>query len=126
MLHALAALLLAQLLGEAIVRALGLPVPGPVVGMMLLFALMLFRAPLPSGLGETADGMLKHLSLLFVPAGVGVVQHLDRLGSDGLRLVLVVVLTTVITLAVTALVFEFLARFLRVDQESPDGEGEAP
>ena len=126
MLHALAALLLAQLLGEAIVRALGLPVPGPVVGMMLLFALMLFRTPLPSGLGETADGMLKHLSLLFVPAGVGVVQHLDRLGSDGLRLVLVVVLTTVITLAVTALVFEFLARFLRVDQESPDGEGEAP
>jgi putative effector of murein hydrolase LrgA (UPF0299 family) len=127
MLHALAALLLAQLIGEAVVRVLGLPVPGPVVGMLLLFVLMLARAPLlPSGLGETADGMLKHLSLLFVPAGVGVVQHLDRLGSDGLRLVLVVVLTTVITLAVTALVFEFLARFLRVDQESPDGEGEAP
>ena len=126
MLHALAALLVAQLLGETIVRVLGLTVPGPVVGMLLLFLLMLARAPLPTGLGETADGMLKHLSLLFVPAGVGVVQHLDRLGSDGLRLVLVVVLTTVITLAVTALVFEFLARFLRVDQESPDGEGEAP
>jgi putative effector of murein hydrolase LrgA (UPF0299 family) len=123
MLHALAALLLAQLIGEAVVRVLGLPVPGPVVGMLLLFVLMLARAPLlPSGLGETADGMLKHLSLLFVPAGVGVVQHLDRLGQQGVRLVAVIVLATVIALAVTALTFDWLARLLGAEQDAPDGE----
>lgn len=122
MLAALAALLICQLAGEAIVRVLVLPVPGPVVGMLLLFLLLVFRAPLPPALGDTTDGLLRHLSLLFVPAGVGVVQHLDRLGSDGLQLIAVVVLATVITLAVTALVFEGLARLLRVDQSAPEGD----
>jgi holin-like protein len=120
MLAALAALLVCQLAGEAVVRALGLPIPGPVVGMVLLFLLLLIRAPLPSAVGETSEGLLKHLSLLFVPAGVGVVQHLNRLGTDALQLVAVVVVATIITLAVTALVFEGLARLMNIDQTEPD------
>jgi putative effector of murein hydrolase LrgA (UPF0299 family) len=120
MLAAIATLLVCQLGGEALVRTFSLPIPGPVVGMLLLFALMLARAPLPAALNDTADGLLKHLSLLFVPAGVGVVQQLDRLGQDGLRLFAVVVLTTVIVLAVTALVFAGLARLMGVDQIAPD------
>jgi holin-like protein len=120
MLAALATLLVCQLGGEALVRAFSLPIPGPVVGMLLLFALMLAHAPLPAALNDTADGLLKHLSLLFVPAGVGVVQQLDRLGQDGLRLFAVVVLTTVIVLAVTALVFAGLARLMGVDQIAPE------
>ena len=114
MLAAIAALLVCQLIGEAAVRAVDLPFPGPVVGMILLFVLMLARAPLPVALGNTADGLL-HLSLLFVPAGVGVVQHLELLSGAGLRLMAVVVLTTLITLAVTALVFAALARLLHAD-----------
>ncbi|MDP2410228.1 MAG: CidA/LrgA family protein [Pseudolabrys sp.] len=123
MLAALAALLACQLAGEAMVRAAGLPVPGPVAGMALLFLLMVARAPLPKALGDTADGMLKHLSLLFVPAGVGVVQNLNTLGDEGLRLVLVVVLATVIALAATALTFEYLARFMHVDENAADHDG---
>jgi putative effector of murein hydrolase LrgA (UPF0299 family) len=122
MLPSLAVLLLCQLAGEALVHALSLPVPGPVVGMLLLFGLLLGRAPLPAELSATADGFLKHLSLLFVPAGVGVVQHLDRLGQQGVRLVAVIVLATVIALAVTALTFEWLARLLGAEQDAPDGE----
>jgi len=129
MLAALAALLVCQLAGEAIVRAAGLPLPGPVLGMALLFLAMLVRAPLPKALGSTSDGLLKHLSLLFVPAGVGVVQNLHALGSEGLRLMLVVVLGTIIALAVTALTFEYLARFMGVDEAADDhhetGETEA-
>lgn len=120
MLPAFAALLICQLAGEAAVRATGLPLPGPVVGMALLFVLMIVRAPLPQELAPTADGILRHLSLLFVPAGVGVVQQLDRLGHDGLRLVLVIVVTTVISLAVTALVFAAAAHLLGADDLSPD------
>lgn len=109
MLASLAVLLLCQLAGEAMVRVAELPVPGPVVGMVLLFALMIFRAPLPGMLRDTADGILRHLSLLFVPAGVGLVNNLDRLGGDGLQLLIVVVVSTVIALAATALVFAGVA-----------------
>lgn len=121
MLPAFAALLVCQLAGEAAVRAGALPLPGPVVGMALLFALMLARAPLPQELAPTSDGILKHLSLLFVPAGVGVVQQLDRLGHDGLRLLAVIVVTTVISLAVTALVFAGTAKLLGGDDLAPGG-----
>ena len=127
MLAALATLLVCQLAGEVIVRALSLPLPGPVIGMALLFVLMLARAPIAKGIDETANTLLKHLSLLFVPAGVGVVQNLAVLGHEGVRLILVVVLATVITLAVTALSFEYLARFMQVDEidEAP-AEQETP
>jgi putative effector of murein hydrolase LrgA (UPF0299 family) len=112
MLPALAALLLCQLAGEAVVRALELPVPGPVIGMVILFALMAAKAPLPAMMQDTADGILRHLSLLFVPAGVGLVNNLDRLGADGLKLGLVVIVSTVIALTVTALVFAGIARLM--------------
>src|SRR3954466_5610357 len=114
MLAAIAALLVCQLIGEAAVRAVALPFPGPGVGMLLLFVLMLARAPLPVALGNTADGLLQHLSLLFVPAGVDSVQRRELLSGRGLLLTAVVVLTTLITLAVSALVFAVLARLLRV------------
>jgi putative effector of murein hydrolase LrgA (UPF0299 family) len=112
MLPALAALLVCQLAGEAAVRVLGLPVPGPVVGMVILFALLAAKAPLPAMMQDTSDGILRHLSLLFVPAGVGLVNNLDRLGSDGLRLYVVVLISTVIALTTTALVFAGVARLM--------------
>lgn len=126
MLAALATLLVCQLVGEVIVRAAALPLPGPVVGMALLFLLMLARAPVPEAIKETTDTLLRHLSLLFVPAGVGVVQNLAVLGHEGLRLILVVVLATVITLAVTALTFEYVARFMQVDEVPDNHETDAP
>jgi putative effector of murein hydrolase LrgA (UPF0299 family) len=127
MLASLAVFLLCQLAGEAAVRGASLPIPGPVVGMVLLFALMVVRAPLPALLRDTGDGILRHLSLLFVPAGVGVVNNLDRLGNEGWRLLLAVVISTVIALAVTALVFAGAARLMgdkdgaRSGLRAPDG-----
>ncbi len=112
MLHALATFLVCQLAGEAVVRLIEVPIPGPVVGMVLLFILLVWNIDLPYSLDETADGILKHLSLLFVPAGVGVVQHLDRFGAEGWRIALVVVVSTAITLAVTALTFAAVSNWL--------------
>jgi putative effector of murein hydrolase LrgA (UPF0299 family) len=125
MLPALATLLLCQLAGEAVVYVAALPIPGPVVGMVLLFGLLLVRAPLPSATGDTADGMLNHLSLLFVPAGVGVVQHLSLIGGEGLRLLLIILLSTVMALAVTAMVFAAVARALGQSGEPENPEGAA-
>jgi holin-like protein len=125
MLAGFAALLVCQLLGEALVRVLAMPVPGPVVGMVLLFVLMLVRAPLPDGTGDVASGLLRNLSLLFVPAGVGVVQHAELLGGEGVRLALVVVISTALALATTALVFAGVQRLIG-GTERAKGEGPEP
>ena len=95
-----------QLAGEVIARTLGLPLPGPVIGMALLFAALL-AVPRLSAVQPTAKVLLAHLSLLFVPAGVGVVGHLDRFGSDGPAIAAAILGSTV--LAILAGVFTFLA-----------------
>ena len=100
-------LLLLQTLGELLVRHLGLPLPGPVVGMGLLW-LALRWPPVHEPVESTARFILGHLSLLFVPVGVGVMTHLSLLGDYGWRLAVALVLSTWIGLAVTALVLRAL------------------
>lgn len=83
MLRGLVALLACQLAGELVVRTLGLPVPGPVVGMVLMLVLLQVRRPRrDSGLVTVPSTFLRYLPLLYIPAGVGVVAYLDRLGQD--------------------------------------------
>jgi holin-like protein len=110
MLAALTVLLVYQLIGEALVQLLRLPVPGPVIGMLLLFVTLLLRGEAPESLRDTANGLLGHLSLLFVPAGVGVMLHFHRLASEWLPILVALVASTVITIAVTALVMRALQR----------------
>ena len=102
----LALLLAFQLAGEIVARGLALPLPGPVIGMALLFV-SLVTVPRLRAIADTARGLLGHLSLLFVPAGVGVVGHLDKLANDGAALALAIVGSTV--LAILAGVGSFLA-----------------
>lgn len=102
MLHALAALLVLQLLGEMVVRALAWPVPGPVLGMALLWGLLLWRSGWLPVFKGTAAGLLQHLSLLFVPAGVGVMLHLQRLGDEALAIGVAVLVSTWVGLITTA------------------------
>ena len=106
-LRGLAWLLAMQSLGELLARGLGLPFPGPVVGMLLL--LLALRWPLVrESVSACADALLAHLSLLFVPVGVGVIAHLGLITQYGLRMALALVLSTWIGLAVTALVLQKL------------------
>lgn len=110
MLGALTLLLVYQLAGEVIVQLSGLPVPGPVIGMLLLFLTLLARRGAPEKLRGTSQALLSHLSLLFVPAGVGVMLHFERLGAEWLALAVALVASTVVTIAVTALVMRALQR----------------
>ena len=110
MLGALTVLLIYQLVGEVLVQLTGLPVPGPVVGMLLLFITLMVRNGAPDVLRGTSQQLLSHLSLLFVPAGVGVMLHFGRLGNEWLALAAALVGSTVITIAVTALVMRLLQR----------------
>lgn len=110
MIGGLAALLLCQLAGEAVARAFHLPIPGPVLGMGLLLAALLARRAVPAGLALAADGLLGHLGLLFVPAGVGVVLHLDVLAADAWPIGLAVLAGTLIAIGATGLVAQRLLR----------------
>ncbi len=103
MIGAITVLLIYQLIGESLVVALGLPVPGPVVGMLLLFLTLLLRGGASPDLRDTAQGILQHLSLLFVPAGVGVMLHAGRVASEWLPILVALLLSTVATILVTAL-----------------------
>ena len=102
-------LLALQSIGELLSRGLALPFPGPVIGLLLLLlALQLpaVRAPVAA----CANFLLAHFSLLFVPVGVGVMTHLDLIGQYGLRIFVVIVLSTWIGLAVTALALHLFRR----------------
>ncbi len=112
MLEYLTLILACQLAGELAVGAAGVPFPGPVAGMLLLFAFLLARGEIPENLGKVAGALLNHLSLLFVPAGVGVMVHFELLGGDALPLSIALVVSTVLTIAVTALVMQRLNRRL--------------
>ena len=96
-------LLVFQSSGELLARGLGLPLPGPVIGMVLLVLALRWPA-VQQPVSGTAEFLLSHLSLLFVPVGVGVMTHLSLVSQYGPRMLAVVVLSTLAGLGVTALV----------------------
>jgi len=99
-----------QLLGEMLHLALGIPIPGPVIGMALLFAGLLVRGRVSRPLEKTAFGLLENLSLLFVPAGVGVMLYLPLLAAEWPSVVAALLASTVAAIAVTGWVMVKLGR----------------
>lgn len=110
MLAYLTLILSCQLAGEFLVGALALPVPGPVLGMVLLFVLLLIRGEVPRDLGQTADRLLGAMSLLFVPAGAGIMMHFQLLGTALVPLGAALIVSTLATIAVTALMMRWLGK----------------
>jgi holin-like protein len=106
-LRGFALLLLCQSAGEALSRLLPLPLPGPVIGLLLLWALLNLPA-LRAPAAAAAEPLLAHLSLLFVPVGVGVIAHLGLVEQFGLRMLSAIVLSTWVGLLVAALVLRGL------------------
>ena len=106
----LMALLLFQLIGETLARSFALNLPGPVVGMALFLCFLALVPKAAKAIEPTAQGILAHLSLFFVPAGVGIIGHLDRLGSDGIAILIALAVSTATSIAVAALVFDRVNR----------------
>jgi holin-like protein len=117
MIAALMALLACQVAGELVARLLGLPIPGPVIGTILMFALLLAQGKVPGALRDVARGLLTNLSLLFVPAGVGIVQHLDRIRGEWVGILAALVGSTVLTMLVAVFVFRLVSRLSGADRE---------
>ena len=103
-------LLVFQCAGEALVRLAGWPIPGPVAGMALLFAALLLRKQAPDAMAVAAGGLGQHLSLLFVPAGVGVMMYIGQVTDEWLPILAAVVVSTVLAIAATALTFSWFVQ----------------
>jgi holin-like protein len=125
-LRVLALLLFCQLCGEVVVRGVGLPLPGPVLGLCLLALLLALAAR--SGrwsreniddhpIGRVSAGLLSVMGLLFVPAGVGLLDYIPLFATHGAALFVALLGSTILTLLVTVGVFRLVAR--RLPREEP-------
>jgi len=128
MIVSLTIILLCQLLGEVVVRGFGWLVPGPVLGMMFLLVFLSLRDRIKTkvpefgkALDSTGKGLLAHLSLLFIPASVGVVQRLGVLAEYGIGLAVALVVSTFVTLVVTVVTFVVVSR---LSGSSMEAEGQ--
>ena len=125
MLEALTLILVCQLIGETTVLLTGLPVPGPVLGMLLLLGWLFLRGGISDAVGRTGDALLAHFSLLFVPAGVGVMLHWERIQAQWPAIAAALLFGTLITLAVTALTMSGAQRLLAAGRRhNAGGTGE--
>jgi putative effector of murein hydrolase LrgA (UPF0299 family) len=120
-------LLLCQLAGEVAVRVLGLPIPGPVVGMVVLVGVLAATRRRSGGagladpdgsLGRVCDGLLGALGLLFVPAGVGVIQYLGLIGENGVAIAVSLVVSTLLALVATVGTYRLIRKHLGGDREA--------
>lgn len=121
MLRGLIAILFFQCTGEVLARWMATPVPGPVIGMLLLLLTLLAMDRCPDDLARVADSLLQHLGLLFVPAAVGVLVYGAQLRVHGLKLLALLVVSTLITIGITALILKSSSALApREDHEAPE------
>jgi holin-like protein len=100
-------ILIWQGLGELISKFFIPDIPGPVIGLLLLLIFLVMKGEVNQPLGMVADTFRQHLGLLFVPASVGVVLFLPDLKTHALAVTLALLVSVVLTIAVTALVLKF-------------------
>ena len=105
-------LLLCQLAGESLVRAVDMPVPGPVLGTVLMLVFLALRKSVPESLDRTSHDLLANFSLLFVPAGAGIILHVQRLEAEAVALLTALIGSTALTIAVAAFVFVGVDRLI--------------
>lgn len=120
MLNTITLIVLFQLAGEALAVLTGIPVPGPVLGMVFLLLAFFVKDDLIDLVRPTAGVLLSNLSLLFVPAGVGIVRHIARFQEEGVAIGVTLVLSTLLAMAVTAWTIHGMLKLMKVD----DSEGE--
>lgn len=122
MIGALAALLLCQLIGEVLVRLIDAPLPGPVLGMVLMFLFLALTKAKAVEIRATSRRLLSHLLLLYIPAATGIMLHFSRIKSELLPIAVALLVSSALTLIVTVLVFRLVARLT----SAGDGEGSKP
>jgi holin-like protein len=115
MIRAMSVLLVCQLLGTVFQEASGLPLPGAVLGLVMLLAYFIRTGGPSPVMRETANGLLKYLGLLFVPAGVGVVTELQAIRDNALAIAVAIPVSTIVALVVTGVLMNWFVTRRRAD-----------
>ncbi|MBO2536248.1 MULTISPECIES: CidA/LrgA family protein [Rummeliibacillus] len=98
------------LLGDGIAKVSHLPIPGSIIGLVLLFLALQFHIVKLEWVNLGAGLLTSELLLFFVPSAVGVVQYDQIVGIIGIKLVTVIVLSTIVVMACTGLVADFVQK----------------
>lgn len=102
---ALSLLLLCQVTGDFIAQTINFPIPGPVIGMLLLLITLIVNKRIPTGIDQVTKPLLTHMSLLFIPAGAGVILYVDLIAAEWPAIVVAIIISTLLALLTTAIVF---------------------
>lgn len=111
MIQGMLILLFCQLLGEWLMAFIGAPIPGPVAGMLILWLGLLVYGKVPDALRLPAEGLLRHLSLLFIPAGVGLMVFAELLAEQWLVVLSSLIGSTLITLVLTVWMMQSMENY---------------
>ncbi|MDR3597631.1 CidA/LrgA family protein [Clostridium sp.] len=98
------------LVGEVLSSALHLPVPGNILGMVILFILLCTKVVKVENISNVTDFLLNHLSFFFIPAGVGLMTSLDIIKSTWWQLSLVCLITTSIIIGTTGTIVQVISK----------------
>ncbi len=120
MLRAIFIIFFFQLLGEALKKFFEMRIPGPVIGLVLLLFTLIFLKKfkttvvinLKNDVENTSNYILSYLSLLFVPIGVGVVMHLSYLENNLFKVLIIVFVSTILTISLTAFLMEKINKWI--------------
>lgn len=113
MLHLFAAflaLVLCLFVGQWLSTLLPLSLPGPLLGLLLLFFALLLLGHVPRSLDRLCQLMLQHLSILFVPATLGVILYKDEFAQHGVLIVVALLVSTFVSLLLTAWLSQYLEK----------------
>ena len=120
MIRGLAILLVFQSLGEVAAKFIHGLIPGPVIGMILLLAFLVWKKKIAPSISVAADGLLAHLAIFFIPAAVGVMLYARELSSAGVAWLLAIILSTAVSMAITALLLKWFFRgYVGDDVDAP-------
>lgn len=126
MIEGLVLLLVFQLLGNVAEMYFHLPVPGSVLGMFLLLVALIANDRLASWVRPISLVLISYLAVLFVPAGVGIMLHIDRLKNEALPIGVSLIVSTILTIAVTALVIKYSTIWLQERKEQKEARRQLP
>ncbi|CAM2164294.1 holin-like protein [Burkholderia latens] len=118
MLSAMSTLLASQFVGELLAQLTGAPIPGPLVGMLLLLGILIWKGGPSPDLERFGDDLLSWLAMLFVPAATGLMTAFDQLTTDWWRIAAAISISTLLGLATTGWIMERLSKTLAAETET--------